>query len=79
MPEEKKTAADILADVGGALYGEDAQAQLASLLGVPGRVLRDTMRGHGGLSAARLLEVADARAAEMTRLRDMLKARVKGR
>lgn len=69
-------AAGVLTDVGGALYGESAKDRLASILGVPPKVIHDTLRGHGGLTEKRLLDLAETRAAEMTMLRDLLRHRL---
>lgn len=73
MAKKTFNASDVLADVGGLLYGpSDMKEKLASMLGVPPRVIHDTLRGHGGLTMKRLTELAEARSVEAKLLRDVL-------
>jgi hypothetical protein len=85
-----KTAADILADVGRSLYGEEWQARLAAELGIKPTMLRDWRRGkskafgpkHGVFGdlvalAEEEAEEAARRATETAKARDALKAWIK--
>lgn len=76
MAKKPLKASGVLTDVGGFLYGDAAKERLASILGVPVKVIHDTLRGHGGLPPQKLLDLVEARAAECTMLRDLLRQRL---
>src|SRR5258708_29875151 len=80
---DNKTAADLLAEVGRALFdSEDWPSRLALALGVERNTLRQWLRGksrfgpdHGALDD--LLALAERRAEETVRARDELKGWLK--
>jgi transposase-like protein len=79
---DNKTAADLLAEVGRALFDDDWPSRLALALGVERNTLRNWLRGrsqfgpdHGALDD--LLALAERRAEEAVRARDELKGWLK--